>query len=74
MASGDTHGLTEMLARRAEIVRRVRGFFDGRGFVEVETPARIAAPARHPAAAITSWQSPEAYSLVARTPEPGSMS
>ena len=33
------------LARRAEIVRRVRGFFDGREFVEVETPARIAAPA-----------------------------
>ena len=33
------------LARRAEIVRGVRGFLDGLGFVEVETPVRIAAPA-----------------------------
>ena len=30
---------------RAEIVRRIRRFFDSRGFVEVETPVRIAAPA-----------------------------
>ena len=33
------------LARRAEIVRGIRGFLDGLGFVEVETPVRIAAPA-----------------------------
>ena len=34
-----------MLARRAEIVRAVRRFFDEQGFVEVETAVRIAAPA-----------------------------
>ena len=33
------------LVRRAEIVRRIRRFFDSRGFVEVETPVRIGAPA-----------------------------
>ncbi|MBP5286108.1 MAG: EF-P lysine aminoacylase GenX, partial [Kiritimatiellae bacterium] len=33
------------LVLRAEIVRRIRRFFDSRGFVEVETPVRIAAPA-----------------------------
>ena len=37
--------LTEALKRRAEIVRGIRAFFDGLGFVEVETPVRIAAPA-----------------------------
>ena len=36
---------TKMLERRAEIVRGVRRFFDERGFVEVETAVRIAAPA-----------------------------
>ena len=35
----------ETLVRRAEIVRGIRAFFDGLGFVEVETPVRIAAPA-----------------------------
>ena len=34
-----------MLARRAGIVRGIRGFLDSQGFVEVETPVRIAAPA-----------------------------
>ena len=34
-----------MLERRAEIVRGIRRFFDGLGFVEVETAVRIAAPA-----------------------------
>lgn len=33
------------LARRAEIVRRIRSFFDDAGFLEVETPVRIDAPA-----------------------------
>ena len=33
------------LVERARIVRAVRAFFDGRGFVEVETPVRIPAPA-----------------------------
>ena len=35
----------EVLKRRAEIVRGIRAFFDERGFLEVETPVRIAAPA-----------------------------
>ena len=35
----------DTLVRRAEIVRGIRAFFDGSGFVEVETPVRIAAPA-----------------------------
>lgn len=35
----------EMLKFRAGVVRRIRSFFDARGFVEVETPVRIAAPA-----------------------------
>ena len=34
-----------ILERRAEIVRGIRRFFDERGFVEVETAVRIAAPA-----------------------------
>lgn len=34
-----------MLSRRAKVVRSVREFFDARGFVEVETPVLIAAPA-----------------------------
>lgn len=38
----------EALVRRADILRRMRAFFDGRGFVEVETPVRIPAPAPEP--------------------------
>ena len=34
-----------MLAQRAKIIRGIREFLDSRGFVEVETPVRIAAPA-----------------------------
>lgn len=37
--------LKDILERRAAIVRGIRGFFDARGFVEVETPVRIKAPA-----------------------------
>ena len=33
---------------RARIVSAIRSFFDGRDFVEVETPVRIAAPAPEP--------------------------
>ena len=35
----------EALAFRAAVLRGLRAFFDGQGFVEVETPVRIAAPA-----------------------------
>ena len=35
----------EALAFRSAVLRGVRAFFDGQGFVEVETPVRIAAPA-----------------------------
>lgn len=38
----------EVLKRRAKIVAAIRSFFDGLGFVEVETPVRIAAPAPEP--------------------------
>ncbi len=34
-----------ILARRAEIIRQIREFFDKSGFIEVDTPVRIAAPA-----------------------------
>ncbi len=38
----------ERLELRAQVLRRIRAFFDARGFVEVETPVRIAAPAPEP--------------------------
>ena len=40
--------MLDNLRRRAEILRKIRGFFDRRGFVEVTTPVRIAAPAPEP--------------------------
>ena len=36
------------LVRRAKVIAAIRRFFDGRGFVEVDTPVRIAAPAPEP--------------------------
>lgn len=41
-------GLLENLKSRADIIRRMRTFFDERGFTEVTTPVRIAAPAPEP--------------------------
>ena len=38
----------KLLRCRAEILRRIRAFFDGRGFIEVTTPVAIAAPAPEP--------------------------
>jgi lysyl-tRNA synthetase class 2 len=38
----------EIIRRRARIVSAIRKFFDESGFVEVETPVRIAAPAPEP--------------------------
>ncbi len=35
----------DLLVRRAAIVKGIRRFFDDAGFLEVETPVRIAAPA-----------------------------
>lgn len=35
----------DILVKRSRIVSRIRSFFDALGFVEVETPVRIAAPA-----------------------------
>ena len=35
----------DLLKRRARILAGIRAFFDSRGFVEVETPVRIVAPA-----------------------------
>ena len=35
----------DLLVRRAEIVRGMRAYFDAQGFLEVETPVRLAAPA-----------------------------
>jgi len=37
-----------ILRKRAAILRQIRAFFDGRGFDEVDTPVRIAAPAPEP--------------------------
>lgn len=39
---------TENLKKRACVMRTIRSFFDGLGFVETETPVRIAAPAPEP--------------------------
>ncbi len=39
---------SENLKMRARVLRTIRAFFDARGFVEVETPVRIAAPAPEP--------------------------
>lgn len=36
------------MAERAKILSAIRAFFDGLGFIEVETPVRIAAPAPEP--------------------------
>lgn len=33
---------------RAKVLHEIRGFFDARGFIEVETPVRLAAPAPEP--------------------------
>ena len=38
----------DVLVQRARIVSGIRAFFDEAGFVEVETPVRIAAPAPEP--------------------------
>ena len=38
----------DALKVRARVLRQIRAFFDERGFVEVETPVRIAAPAPEP--------------------------
>ena len=38
----------DALKVRARVLRQLRAFFDARGFVEVETPVRIAAPAPEP--------------------------
>ena len=38
----------ENLHLRARVVRQIRAFFDSRGFLEVDTPVRIAAPAPEP--------------------------
>ena len=38
----------DALKVRAAVLRQIRAFFDARGFVEVETPVRIAAPAPEP--------------------------
>lgn len=39
---------SDFLAIRARVVREIRTFFDARGFVEVDTPVRIPAPAPEP--------------------------
>ena len=38
----------EKLVVRAQVLRRIRAFFDARDFLEVETPVRIPAPAPEP--------------------------
>lgn len=39
---------SDFLAIRARVVREIRAFFDERGFIEVDTPVRIPAPAPEP--------------------------
>ena len=48
MRSLVSHTLPHTLTHRAHILRTLRGTLDGMGFVEVETPVRIAAPANEP--------------------------
>ena len=48
MAGFDGTADIARLAARARIISAIRAFFDGRGFVEVETPVRIEAPAPEP--------------------------
>lgn len=38
----------DILKQRAKIISVIRAFFDSQGFVEVETPVRVAAPAPEP--------------------------
>ena len=45
MSEAERIPLLRLLEERAKIVSAIRRFFDGRGFVEVETAVRIAAPA-----------------------------
>lgn len=41
-------GLVGNLKRKAEVLRAMRAFFDGRGFTEVHTPVLVSAPAPEP--------------------------
>ena len=43
-----TNPAIDILVRRAAVMRRIRAFFDTRGFIEVETPVRIPSPAPEP--------------------------
>ena len=62
------------LERRAEMMRSIRDFFDDQGFVEVETPVRIAAPAPEPhidCPAVCAYPdvSPKCYDFLRASPE-----
>ena len=50
---------TDMLVLRAQVLRSLRSFFDGRGFLEVETPLRI--PANAPEEHIDPCPSDDQY-------------
>ena len=60
----------EALVRRADMVKRVRDFFDRRGYVEVETPALQVSPGMEPhlTAFETSLGDPHGDSNIARRP------
>ena len=59
----------DALIARAGVLKRLRAFFDGRGFIEVETPVRIAAPAPEPHIDCPPAPSPSGTAYLRASPE-----
>ena len=59
----------DVLKIRARVLQRIRAFFDSRGFIEVETPVRIAAPAPEPHIDCPAAASPGGPAFLRASPE-----